>query len=108
MTADAPVHEPPTIVIPSPQDGSPQILLGFAAFGSEIDIQKLETAARAEGFGAGRPKTDDGRIELMVLFDSKTTREHAFGFMGRVQRGEFGAFETGTMIVPPSAIKKAK
>ena len=107
LTADAPL-DPPSIIVPSPKDGSPQILVGIVAYGNEIDATKLEAAAKAANLHAGRPRSDNRSVEVMILFDATTPAQVAFDFMNQVNRGDFGTFRVATMLVPPSGVKKTK
>ena len=108
MICDAPAQalEPPTWHMSEAGTGEPTLLLGFITFGTEEQITRLATAAEQSGLHCALPKSDDGRIEILVLFDSKTTRDFAFSFYNRVTRGEFGTTNTGLIIVPARASRK--
>jgi hypothetical protein len=82
------------------------LALGFISYGTQEQIIQLATAAEKSGLNCGLPKTDDGRIEIMVFFDSKTSRENAFSFYNNVAKGAFGTTDTSLMIVPASEAKK--
>jgi hypothetical protein len=108
MICDAPAQplEPPQWQIPDPNSGAPSVLLGFVSFGTQAQINRLALEAEQAGFHCGLPETDDGRVEIMVYFSDKTTRDAAFSFYKRVEVGEFGTSDTGIMVLPASALKK--
>jgi hypothetical protein len=108
MICDAPTQElqPPTWHLSQPGSSEPMLSLGFITYGTQEQVTKLATAAKQSGLNCGLPKTDDGRIEIMVFFDSKTSRDLAFSFYNRVAGGEFGTTDTGLMIVPANAAQK--
>jgi hypothetical protein len=108
MICDAPAQElqPPAWHLTTPGSSEPLVSLGFVTYGTQEQVTNLATAAKGLGLNCGLPKTDDGRIEIMVLFDAKTTRDLAFSFYNRVAKGEFGTTDTGLMIVPANAADK--
>ena len=108
MICDAPAQElqPPTWHLSQPGSSEQMLSLGFITYGTQDQVTRLANAAAQSGLNCGLPKTDDGRIEIMVFFDSRTSRDVAFGFYNRVAKGEFGTTDTGLMIVPASAAQK--
>ncbi|MES2988263.1 MAG: hypothetical protein V4808_10185 [Pseudomonadota bacterium] len=95
----------PTWTIKAP-DGSKQIPLGFVAYGKEADIAKLEGIAKQKKFRTTRAGGTPQRTELMVFFSSQTSHDVAGDFFKRTRKGQYGKFETGMMVVPPSAVTR--
>ena len=98
---DAP-RQPPSFTVKAP-DGSKQIFLGFVAIGNEASLARLDTAAKAINLATAR--ADQGaKLELMVFFDSKTSKKAANALYEQARSGAFGTLETGMMLVPKSAV----
>ena len=81
-------------------------MLGFVTFGTPDQIEKAGSAMEKGGVHCGILKAEDGRTELMVIFDSETTMERAFSLYKRALDGEFGTSDTGYMLLPADAVKK--
>jgi len=80
-------------------DGETMWLLGFAAFGSDPDLRRLEAAAQALGAPSTRIHDDpQGRLEVMVLFP-QTPREVALQLYHGALNGRYGrlAIEAAVM-----------
>ncbi|MES2444088.1 MAG: hypothetical protein V4574_14765 [Pseudomonadota bacterium] len=103
---DAPLL-PPTFSMTAP-DGSQQIFIGVIAHGSGEDLDKVEAAAKAAKLTSGRVQGPDGKSEVMILFDSTTSKETGYGFYQTARSGGFGKLTVETILVPPSAIRKAQ
>jgi len=80
-------------------------MLGFVTFGTPPQVQQAGQAVEMEGLHCGTITAEDGRTELMVIFDRTTTQEKAFSLYKRVLGGEFGTTDTGYLLAPVSALK---
>jgi hypothetical protein len=107
MVCDAPPQplQPPVWHIPAQGSQVESIMLGFVTFGTAVQLERVGAVVEKQGIRCGILKADDGRSELMVIFDKATTREAAFSLYKRVADGEFGTTDTGYLLVPASAVK---
>jgi hypothetical protein len=90
------------------QSGDAMRLLGYIAFGTADDIAALEAnlgPLSSLGVKAARPKTPDGRIELMILFTEGTGPITAALVRQKITDGKLGHFEFESILAPESAVK---
>ena len=107
MVCDAPPQplQPPAWHVPDQSSQVESVMLGFVTFGTPEQIQRVGEVVEAQGLHCGIVKADDGRTELMVVFDQTTTRETALSLYTRVARGEFATNDTGYLLAPVSTLK---
>jgi hypothetical protein len=108
MACDAPPQplEPPAWHIPAQASQVESVMLGFVTFGTSEQVQRAGHAVEEQGIRCGILKADDGRTELMAIFDKRTTQQTAFSLYKRVLEGEFGTTDTGYILAPASSLKK--
>ena len=97
----------PGVAIQTPSGGAMR-LLGYTAFGSSDEIAALErdlVRLQSLGVRTGRPKTTDGRIELMILFLDGVGPITANLVRLKVTDGKLGQFEYESILAPESAVK---
>jgi hypothetical protein len=80
-------------------------MLGFVTFGTPSQIQRVGEAVEKQDFHCRILKAEDGRTELMVIFNKATTQETAFSLYRRVATGEFGTADTGYILAPATAVQ---
>ena len=107
MVCDSPPQQlqPPAWHLPAQSSQVESVMLGFVTFGTPEQIQRVGEVVQEQGLHCGIVKADDGRTELMVVFDQTTTQETAFSLYTRVARGEFATNDTGYLVAPVSALK---
>ncbi len=97
----------PGVAIQS-QSGEAKRLFGYTAFGTAGDIAALEAnlaPLSSLGVKTARPKTPDGRIELMVLFTEGTGPITAALVRQKITDGKLGHFEFESILAPESAVE---
>ena len=90
------------------QSGDAMRLLGYTAFGSAAEITALENEMAllsTLGVKTARPKTTDGRIELMILFTDGVGPITAALVRQKITDGKLGRFDYESILVPESAVK---
>ena len=95
-----PPEPPPYIVARSTRDQTPQIVMGFFAFGAEADVLRLDAAARALDLPASRVDTLGEVIEWGVLFPVGGDRAAALSILRDARAGRFGPLRIDVVIVP--------
>jgi hypothetical protein len=81
-------------------------MLGFVTFGTPEQIDRAGRFIEAQGVRCAILKAEDGRTELMVIFDKRSTPQSAMSLYKRIERGEFKTKDTGYILVPRSSMKK--
>ena len=92
------------IGVEAASDGTPLILLGITATGSEAGRAALEREARTRKFAVQRLPRDQVE-ETMVLFPPNSSRAEAVGLLRRAQAGKFGALELEVVVVSAAAAR---
>ena len=87
------------VVVTRRRDNAPVWLMGFAAFGSDADLGRLEAATSAIS-ARSRRVTDDprGRLEVMVLFAS-LPRERALRLYRDTLAGRYGRLAVEAVVI---------
>jgi hypothetical protein len=104
---DAPLPPTPPVLIgvEAAKDGTPLVLLGFLAFGSKDDLERLRKSAAAVGLDSERIPTDGQLREAGVMFPPGTDRAAALGLYHRARDGEFGPLKVEVVVVAQSAAR---
>lgn len=90
---------PVPVVVTRRTDNEPMWLLGFAAFGADADLSRLETAANAISAPNNRiPDDPEGRLQVMVLFVSNS-REEAVRVYRDTIAGRYGRLQVEAVVV---------
>ncbi|AXU19907.1 hypothetical protein C7W88_14125 [Novosphingobium sp. THN1] len=88
--------------------GEASRLLGYAVFGDADDVAALEkdlAPLASVGVKTARPKTSDGRTELLILFTEGVGPISAELVRQKVSDGKLGKFELESILAPESAVK---
>jgi hypothetical protein len=86
------------VVLPRRSDNEPMWLMGFAAFGADADLRRLEEAAAAANAAHNRIDDDQrGRLEVMVLFRD-TTSADALRLYRDAIAGRYGRLEVEAVV----------
>jgi hypothetical protein len=103
---DAPLAPPPAMIgVEAAQDGTPLVLLGFLAFGSKGDLEKLRRSAATLGLKAEPIETDGRSRESGVMFPPGTDRAAALGLYRRARDAGFGPLKVELVVIAQSAIR---
>jgi hypothetical protein len=102
MICDAPSQapQPPSWTMTVAGNPDAQLLLGFFTFGTEAQLAKVASAAKAAGLLCEVQAEGAGARQMLVLFGASTTRDAAFAFYNRVAGGEFGTSQHRLILVP--------
>jgi len=80
-------------------------MLGFVTFGTREQVRRAGEFVEGQGLRCRIIRADDGRTELMVVFDKATTQQSALSLYKRIASGEFATKDTGYILIPASAVK---
>lgn len=90
---------PRPVVITRQADNEQMWLLGFAAYGADADLGRLETAANAISAPNERiPDDPEGRLQVMVLFVSNSREEAMRLYRGTIA-GRYGRLEVEAVVI---------
>ena len=108
MACSAPAAplDPPTWHMPAEAGRPDSIMLGFVTYGTPEQVKRAGEFVEGQGARCGIIKAEDGRTELMVIFDKTTTEQSAFSMYKRVADGEFATKDTGYIVIPANALKR--
>ena len=93
----------PGIIVARAKDQTPLIMLGFMAVGDEASLRALETAATSAQLNHGRAENDRHEREVMVVFQSGSSRSSSLKVYRDARAGKFGVLRLEVTVVPVSA-----
>lgn len=97
--AAPPPEAPPFVQVETAGDRTPLAMLGFFAFGSEADLERLGNAARRAGLPANLVERRERESEWGVFFRPGADRAAATGLYRRARAGEFGTLRVRPIVI---------
>jgi hypothetical protein len=99
-----PPQPPALIAVEAAGTRAPLFMLGFFAFGSAADLDRLHAATAGTGLASRRVPTNDASLEQGVLFPPGSDRAVALNLFRRARDGEFGQLRVEVVVVPAGAV----